>query len=233
MSSLPDIIFDDQDDVNDNESNLTPVPGVELDESDKCPETALQFFKTSVIEDAPFKQRISVGRVDGVMELRKEIMGIYKNPNTKFKVTPKIRFEEEEGVGSGSLREYFVEAIRVLDEGIPSSTGKPLLFLGGQSDHRIHTHDHSLRLTGAYRAMGRIIGHSILPGGSGLHGLSPAVKNYLSNGADSDNHPMLTVEDIPDIELRQIVTEACRKDSGSLTILQLNDHDTCNSNLQG
>lgn len=52
LSSLPDIIFDDQDDVNDNESDLTPVPGVELDESDKCPETALQFFKTSVIEDA-------------------------------------------------------------------------------------------------------------------------------------------------------------------------------------
>ncbi|KAK2552016.1 hypothetical protein P5673_027030 [Acropora cervicornis] len=59
LSSLPDIIFDDQDDVNDNESDLTPVPGVELDESDRCPETALQFFKTSVIEDAPFKQRIS------------------------------------------------------------------------------------------------------------------------------------------------------------------------------
>lgn len=76
-------------------------------------------------------------------------MGIYKNPNTNFKVTLKIRFEEEEGVGSGPLREYFVETIRGLDEGIPSSTGKPLLFLEGQSDHHIPTHYHSLRLTGA------------------------------------------------------------------------------------
>ena len=230
MSSLPDTIFDDQDDVNDDESDLTPVLGVELNESEKCPETALQLFKTSVIQDAPFKQRISVCRVDGVMELRKEIMGIYKNPNTNFKVTPKIRFEEEEGVGSGPLREYFVETIRVLDEGIPSSTGKPLLFLEGQSDHRIPTHDHSLRLTGAYKAMGRIIGHSILHGGSGLHGLSPAVKNYLSTDADSDNPPTLKVEDIPDIELRQIVTEVCRKDSANLTTIQLN---TDNSTLQG
>ena len=219
MSSLPDNIFDDHDDVNDDDSNLTPVLGMELNESDKCPETALQLFKTSVIQDAPFKQRISVSRVDGVMELRKEIMGIYKNLNTNFKVTPKIRFEEEEGVGSGPLREYFVETIRVLDEGIPSSTGKPLLFLEGQSDHRIPTHDHSLRLTGAYRAMGRIIGHSILHGGSGLHGLSPAVKSYLSTGADSENPPIVTVEDIPDIELRQIVTEVCRKDSSNLTIV--------------
>ena len=31
------------------------------------------------------------------MELRKEIMAIYKNPNTNLKVQPKIRFEEEEG----------------------------------------------------------------------------------------------------------------------------------------
>ena len=232
LSSLPDNIFDDQDDVNDDESDLPPVLGVELNESDKCPETALQLFKTSVIQDAPFKQRISVSRVDGVMELRKEIMGIYKNPNTNFKVTPKIRFEEEKGVGSGPLRECFVETIRVLDEGIPSSTGKPLLFLEGQSDHRIPTHDHSLRLTGAYRAMGRIIGHSILHGGSGLHGLSPAVQNYLSSDADSDNPPILTVEDIPDIELQQIVSGVCtcRKVSFNLAIIQLNSD---NSNLQG
>ena len=84
MSSLPDNIFDDHDDVNDDDSNLTPVLGMELNESDKCPETALQLFMTSVIQDAPFKQRISVSRVDGVMELRKEIMGIYKNPKNKF-----------------------------------------------------------------------------------------------------------------------------------------------------
>ena len=118
-------------------------------------------------------------------------------------------------MGSGPLREYFVETIRVLDEGIPSSTGKPLLFLEGQSDHHIPT----VRLTGAYRAMGRIIAHSILHGRSWLHGLSPAVKNYLSTGADSENPPIVTVEDIPAIELRQIVTEVCRKDSANLTIV--------------
>ncbi|CAH3144750.1 unnamed protein product [Porites lobata] len=54
---------------------------------------------------------------------------------------------------------------------------------------------------------GHIIGHSILHGGSGLHALSPTVKNYLSTDADSDNPPTLKVEDIPTIALRQIVTE--------------------------
>lgn len=71
---------------------------------------------------------------------------------------------------------------------------------------------------------------TILHGASGSHGLSPAVKNYLSTDADSDNPPTLKVEDIPDIELRQIVTEVCRKDSANLTTIQLN---TDNSTLQG
>ena len=58
--------------------------------------------------DAPFKQRISVSRVDGVMELRKEIKGVYKKPDTNFKVNSKIRFEEEEGVGSGRQIYLFI-----------------------------------------------------------------------------------------------------------------------------
>lgn len=65
------------------------------------------------------------------MEFRKEIMGIYKNLNIKFKVIFKIWFEEEEGVGSGFLRKYFVEVIRVFDEGILLSIGKLFLFLEG------------------------------------------------------------------------------------------------------
>ena len=45
--------------------------------------------------------------------------------------------------------------------------------------------------------MAKIISHSILHGASGSHGLSPAVKNYLSTDADSDNPAIITVEDIP------------------------------------
>lgn len=53
LSSLPDIIFDDQD---------------EMDESDKCPETALQLFKTSVIQDAPSNFCEQSGWSDGAQE---------------------------------------------------------------------------------------------------------------------------------------------------------------------
>lgn len=170
-------------------------------------ETALKLFQIQNVQDGP-KERISVCRVDGVTELRREIMSVYKNPKVNLKLAPRIRFEEEEGVGSGPVREFFVECIRVVDEGIPSSSGKPAIFLEGESDHRVPVHDHSLRLTGAFKVVGKIIGHSILHDGPGVTGLSPAVKHFLSNEMNSETQPpQLSLQDIPDMELRQLISE--------------------------
>ena len=98
-------------------------------------------------------------------------------------------------------------AVQVTDEGIASTSGKskPLLFFEGQPDHRLPVHDQSLRLTGTFKALGRIIGHSILHRGPGLHGLSPAVKHVLSSDEESEEPITLVPEDIPDIDLRQMV----------------------------
>ena len=143
---------------------------------------ALQRFQEEIIEHDQPAQRITVSRMDGINELRGDIMGIYKNPKTKLNVNPRVRFEGEDGVGCGPVREFFVNAIKIIDEGIHSSCGKPVVFLEGEADHRLPIHDQALRLTGAFKALGKMIGHSILHGGPGLHGLSPAAKHYLSTG---------------------------------------------------
>ena len=97
--------------------------------------------------------------------------------------------------------------MQVADEGIPSTSGrsKPLLFFEGQPDHRLPVHDQSLRLTGTFKALGRIIGHSILHGGPGLYGLSPAIEHVLSSDEESEEPPPLVQEDIADIDLRQMI----------------------------
>ena len=125
----------------------------------------------------------------------------------KLCAIPKVRFEEEDGVGNGPIREFFVLAVQVADEGIPSTSGrsKPLLFFEGQPDHRLPVHDQSLRLTGTFKALGRRIGHSILHGGPGLYGLSPAIKHVLSSDEESEEPPPLVLEDIADIDLRQMI----------------------------
>lgn len=175
--------------------------------SDLTAEAAvLEFQKQKIDEDLP-KQRFTVCRVDGKSELRRDIISIYKKPDLKLCAVPRVRFEEEDGVGSGPVREFLVLAMEVVDEGIPSGSGrsKPLIFFEGQPDHRLPIHDQSLRLTGTFKALGRIIGHSILHGGPGIHGLSPAVKHVLTSDSETYQPPPIVPEDIVDIDLRQMI----------------------------
>ena len=117
-----------------------------MEHTPTSPRDALKFVQENIDEESP-TQRLCVSRMDGVSEMRRDILGIYKNPKTKLKVTPKVRFEDEAAVGSGPIREFLSNAMKIIEEGIPSSTSKPLLFLEGEKDHLLPVHDQTLRLT--------------------------------------------------------------------------------------
>jgi hypothetical protein len=98
--------------------------------------------------------------------------------------------------------------MKIIEEGIPSSTSKPLVFLEGEKDHLLPVHDQTLRLTGAFKALGRIIGHSVLHGGPGLYGLSPAAKHYITSSKENiEDELHITLLDVPDVDLRTLITE--------------------------
>ena len=54
----------------------------------------------------------------------------YKDRSTKFWARPRVRFENEEGVGSGPLREFLFNAMKIVGEGLGSPCGetKPVIF---------------------------------------------------------------------------------------------------------
>lgn len=133
-------------------------------------------------------------------------MGAYKNPSIDLKAIPHVRFEDEDGVGSGLVREYLLSAMAIADEGIPSNN-KPLLFLEGEKGHRLPLHDRSLRITGSFKAIGRRIGHCALYCGKELNGLSPAVVHYWTMGKQYDIRPPVTMEDIPDMDLLDLISQ--------------------------
>ena len=91
---------------------------------------------------------------NGVAQFRRDILGIYKNKKTKLRVKPKIHFEEEGAVGNGPVREFLANAVKTIEQGIPSTSSKPLLFLEGEKDHLLPIHDQSLCLTGTFKALG-------------------------------------------------------------------------------
>ncbi len=46
----------------------------------------------------------------------------------------KVRFDRGEGVGSGTVREFFEAALKIPQERI-GGTGKPVVYCEGQKDH--------------------------------------------------------------------------------------------------
>ena len=216
---VPTIALNDLDDLEKDVDILTPtfnrdaelhvftptsIRAVDIDVS--SPSAALQLFQEGNVVQEP-KQRIYVCRLDGVTDMRREIMAIYKNPETKLLAAPRAQFGKKEGVCSGPVRELLCNVIKIVEEEIPTSE-KPLIFLEGESGHCLPIHDQSHRLTGSVKAVGRMIGHSLLHVGPFVYGLFPAVKHYFSTAAnDKQLPPPLAIEDIADIELRQLLSE--------------------------
>ena len=176
----------------------------------------LEKFRKDVIHENSPRQRFVVLREDGSEELKKDILGSYKNPKVRLTAKPYVKFEEEEGVGSGPAREFLLCAMKIVEKRLEKH-GKPVMFFEGEDDHKIPIHDHTLRCTGAFLAIGRIIGHSVLHCGPYLYGVSQAILHYWKFAAAGDVDD-LSIESlpinlnvlkriIPDFEIRQLITQ--------------------------
>lgn len=155
--------------------------------------------------------RIYISRLGD--ELEADILLLYKGKEFNLRASPKVRFEGEVGVGSGPVREFFSLSMQLL-EGIQSHFGMEnrVLLFEGQDDHKVPRQQPLLRQTGLFVAAGRMIAHSALHGGPGLHRLSPAVIHYwavedFSSEEMSGNRPPVGLWDIPDVSLRDILNQ--------------------------
>jgi len=172
------------------------------------PMDALEDFQRSNTQRDKPRERFFVSRMEGNEELKNDILGLYKDPRKNLRVPPRVRFEGEEGVGAGPVREFFVCAMKILQEGIHGE-GRPIFFFEGELDHLLPIHNQIGQQMGAYTAIGKIIGHSILHGGPGVYGLSPVAKHYWSHDDLAKNPPPIVLEDLPDLILRETIQEVC------------------------
>ena len=98
---LDDIVADSDDDV-----EIIATTSMYLEEPPKTnpSKSELEQFRESTIDESLTRQRFTVSREDGMDELKKDILGCYKNPRVKLTAKPRVKFEGEEGVGSGPIR---------------------------------------------------------------------------------------------------------------------------------
>lgn len=190
------------DEDNDDEENLELQPPYDVNKE------ILQYRNTTIKADTPW-QLFSVCRSDGIEEMKADVLACYKNPRTNLTARPRVRFEDEEGIGAGPIREFLHNAVKLVEDGI-ATTSKPIIFFEGETDHKVPIHHPGLRQTGTFRAVGRILGHSFLHEGPALCGLAESVKHYLTLKDDEDissNPPPLSIKDVPDIELQILLQQ--------------------------
>ena len=75
------------------------------------PMAALEAFRKENIDVDSAREQFYISRLEGSEELKRDIFGLYKDPHRNLKARPKVRFEGEEGVGAGPVREFFVCAL--------------------------------------------------------------------------------------------------------------------------
>ena len=135
------------------------------------PYDALKDFQMKNVLENTSRENFYISRLEGSEEVKRDILGLYKDPRKNLRAPIKVRFDGEEGVGAGPVREFFVSAMKIPMEGM-SSTGRPVVYFEGEKDHLLPIHNQMLQQMGAYTCIGKIIGHSILHGGPGRFGLS-------------------------------------------------------------
>ena len=195
-------------DVDDEEIIHNDITSVSADEKEvKDAHTAIMKFREDVVEENGPRQLFSVSRMEGFEELKRDVFVCYKGRRNKLMARPRVLFEGEEGAASGPVREFLSCAMKIVDQGMRISS----IFFEGEKDHRLPVHDEAIRITGSFKAVGRIIGHCALHNGPSLHGISPAIVHYLCNSSKEydEKPPPLSINDLPDTDLRECVSEVC------------------------
>lgn len=162
-------------------------------------------YQAQMITEGP-SYRVYVNRMTS--DFANDVLAIYKTPNKKLCYPFCVKFENETSVGVGPVREFFSLLMSMIMNGFPvDGEAKPLtLVFEGEVDHKTPVANSLMRSTGFYKAIGRMIAHSFLHGGPPVFGLSKAVIEYLA-AKDHCGIPNLEVADIPDIDLRNALTE--------------------------
>jgi len=81
----------------------------------------------------------------------------------------------------------------------------------GQQDHFLPSTDSRLLRTGVFKIVGKFMAHAAIHCGIGFIGLSLAACEYLTtHTTDSDTPFTLTVEDVPDDNMRACLTKVTK-----------------------
>ena len=137
------------------------------------------------------------------MSLLRQIMKIYKNPQCNLKKSVDVHFHGEIGADlGGPTKEFFSDVIASLSKVDPVFN---VQLFGGLDGHLVPFYGVDAVASGFFEVAGKLVAHSLKNDGPGFAGLSPAVVKYLSTGSLDEAAVLVTLDDLPDTELQEVL----------------------------
>lgn len=170
---------------------------------DDKPNASLEAFRVHWC-NASINQTIHIDRQSP--KLLREIFTLYKR-GLNVRAMPDVQFKGEDGSdASGPTREYFHLSMSHL------ATGDSQIHLfEGEKDHLMPIHCIESFDSMLFYYSGLMISHSFLHEGYPLIGMSQAVVAYIVTDSIDEAVPFLTIKDIPDLEVRDILQQVSIK----------------------
>lgn len=129
----------------------------------------------TVEETAPV--RIYLSKLND--DLENGILQLCKASSFSLTAELKVRFESDAGIGMGPVREFYPSPCNYLKRDFLMFIIQTNVFIfEHQEDHKVKREEPMLRQTGLFVAVGKMIAHSALQGGPGIHGIALAVVHY-------------------------------------------------------
>lgn len=164
-----------------------------------APHDALQLHKRKVVNSS--SQSILINR-NSQLTIR-DLFKKLKRKQLDIAKVPDITFIGEEGIDADGLTKEFLALVtRALSDG----SGGYILFEGGQ-DHLVPIISEEFHQSSYFRYVGELIAMSVLHSGLGMVGVSRAVTNFIITDDMEMASCHLTVEDVPDYNIQQAITE--------------------------
>ena len=153
-----------------------------------------------------------------------EISRIYKN--AKLDRSPVVyfvsesgddEFEEDAADVGGPQREFFSIVMETL-----LTCTDPLLFEGSDG-HKVPVHSQQLVLRGFYNMVGQAMAHAIVHGEFFVVGLAKPVVVFLETGCTETACACVTLDDVPNFDIRNLLGDLINMDAEQDTQLQVDD----------
>ena len=150
---------------------------------------------------------------------KKEISRIYKNACSKLERSPVVYFvadndeiEEDAADVRGPQREFFAIVMETL-----LSSNDPQLF-EGDDGHKLPVHSQQLVLRGWFSLAGQAVAHVITHTDFVIVGLAKPVATYLETGCTETASATVTMDDIPDLEIKEMLENLMNVDGKEVDV---------------